>query len=101
METLSKFANDAEQRFESQESFNLELTRRMNSFDTSLIHIKETMATKDDVRRLEEVIDGYAAKIDNYAAEMAAMHHRIDRLERMIDFLAAKAGISKHTLEAL
>ena len=61
----------------------------------------ETMATKDDIRRLESVIDGYAAKLDTYAAEMAAMQHKIDRLERMIEYLADKAGISRAALEAL
>lgn len=63
--------------------------------------IKETMATKDDIRRLESVIDSYAAKIDDYAKEMAAMQHKIDRLERMIHFLADKAGIPRDTLETV
>lgn len=63
--------------------------------------IKETMATKDDIRTLTTIIDGYSSKLDDYAMEMAAMQHKIDRLERMIDYLAAKAGVSRKVLEAL
>lgn len=40
-------------------------------------------------------------KLDTYAAEMAAMQHKIDRLERMIDYLAKKAGVSRAVLESL
>lgn len=63
--------------------------------------IRETMATKDDIRHLESVIDGYAAKLETYAAEMAAMQHKIDRLERYITFLAEKIGIKQEVLETL
>lgn len=38
---------------------------------------------------------------DNYAKEMVAMQHKIDRLERMILFLAEKANVSRDTLEAI
>lgn len=44
----------------------------------------------DDLTRL---IDGYAAKIDSYAQEMAAMEHKINRLEKYIQVLAEKAGV--------
>lgn len=42
---------------------------------------------------LTGVIDGYAAKIDMYAQEMAAMDHKIMRLERYIQVLADHAGV--------
>lgn len=122
METLSKFADSVDKRFQSidkrfesidkrfvsidkrfdsQEKFNLQLTKRLDSLEREIGLTREEMATKEDIRRLEGLVDGYAAKLDNYAAEMAAMQHKIDRLERMIDYLAEKAGISKQTLEAL
>ena len=115
METLSKFADDVnrrfesiderfesiDERFESQEKFNLRLMQKLEETNRRVATIEETMATKNDIRRMENLIDGYAAKLDNYAAEMAAMQHKIDRLERMIDYLAEKAGVSKQTLEAL
>ncbi|QQS22222.1 hypothetical protein IPM09_01605 [Candidatus Saccharibacteria bacterium] len=63
------------------------------SVDKKLDGVIENMATKDDIRRLESVIDGYAAKLDTYAQEMAAMDHKIHRLERYIQVLADKAGV--------
>ena len=79
----------------------MKLFKYISEIDRKLDGVVETMATKDDIRRLESVIDGYAAKLDTYAAEMAAMQHKIDRLERMIEYLADKAGISRAALEAL
>lgn len=73
------------------------MTDRFDGIDKQL----ENMATKDDIRRLESLIDGYAAKLDTYAAEMAAMQHKIDRLERYITFLADKVGVDRKVLEAL
>lgn len=77
------------------------LFRYVEETRTEVREIKETMATKDDIRRLESLIDGYAAKLDTYAAEMAAMQHKIDRLERYITFLADKVGVDRKVLEAL
>ena len=42
---------------------------------------------------LTNIIDGYASKIDTYAQEMAAMDHKINRLEKYIQVLADKAGV--------
>lgn len=42
---------------------------------------------------LTNIIDGYAGKIDTYAQEMAAMDHKINRLEKYIQVLADKAGV--------
>lgn len=50
-------------------------------------------ADKKDVEMLKNIIDGYAAKLDTYAMEMAAMQHKIDRLEKYIQVLADKAGV--------
>lgn len=50
-------------------------------------------ADKTDVDMLKNIIDGYAAKLDTYAMEMAAMQHKIDRLEKYIQVLADKAGV--------
>ncbi|MBM3209966.1 hypothetical protein FJZ39_01320 [Candidatus Saccharibacteria bacterium] len=46
-----------------------------------------------DRRRHGGVIDGYAAKLDTYASKMAAMQHKIDRLEKYIQILAQKTGV--------
>lgn len=79
----------------------MKLYKFITDVDEKLNSVMENMATKDDIRRLESVIDSYAAKIDDYAKEMAVMQHKIDRLERMIHYLADKAGIPRDTLETV
>lgn len=83
MTTLSQFATSVDERF--------------SAIEEKL----ENMATKDDINRLESLIDDYAAKPDAYTAEMAAMQHKIDRLERMILYLADKAHIPREALESI
>ncbi len=68
MAMLSQFAESVDQRFESidqrfdkQEKFNLELMKMLGEHEKRLSHIEDTMATKDDIRRIEEKLDGYAA----------------------------------------
>ena len=77
----------------------MKLYKYISRIDKRVEEITETMATKDDIRRLESVIDGYAAKIDTYAMEMAAMDHKLRRLERYIEVLADKAGIDLETIK--
>lgn len=77
------------------------LYQYISQVDKKLDKVLENMAAKDDIRRLESLVDGYAAKLDTYAAEMAAMQHKIDRLERYITFLADKVGVERKVLEAL
>lgn len=77
------------------------LFKYVEAINDRVIRIEDNMATKDDIRQLTTIMDNYAAHLDTYMAEMAAMQHKIDRLERMIDYLADKAGVSKKILEAL
>lgn len=49
---------------------------------------------------LKNIIDGYADKIDTYAQEMAAMDHKIRRLEKYIQVLADKAGVDLDAIHA-
>ena len=88
----------------SQDEFT-KLFQYMQKIDNKVDSIQDvldtSMATKDDIRRLESLIDGYAAKIDDYSKEMAAMQHKIDRLERMIHYLADKANVSRDKLETI
>ena len=51
------------------------------------------LSTNERFDALTNLIDGYAAKLDTYAQEMAAMQHKIDRLEKYIQILADKAGV--------
>lgn len=101
MAMLSRFAESVDQRFESidqrfekQEKFNLALMKRLDDHEKRLESIEHNMATKDDIRQIESTLDGYASKIDTYAAEMAAMQHKIDRLEAALRHLATESGVS-------
>lgn len=49
----------------------------------------------DDVINM---IDTYAGNMDRYAQEMAAMDHKIGRLEKYIYILAEKAGVDLDTV---
>lgn len=73
---------------------------RFASVDERLETIERDMAAKDDVRQIERVIDGYASKLDMYASEMAAMQHKINRLERYIQALADKTGVDLDKIHA-
>jgi hypothetical protein len=55
----------------------------------------------DEFRKLNEkydhllsTIDGFIGRIDNYETELVARDHKIERLERWIQEIAAKANIS-------
>lgn len=78
----------------------MKLFKYMQTIDNKVDVIVESMATKDDIRRLESLIDGYAAKLDSYAMEMAAMQHKIDRLEKYIQVLAKKANVDLDAIHA-
>jgi predicted nucleic acid-binding Zn-ribbon protein len=60
-------------------------------FDSVSKKLEQT-ADKNDVEKLINVIDGHASNLDTYASEMAAMQHKIDRLEKYIQVLAKKTG---------
>jgi len=49
---------------------------------------------------LTNIIDGYAGKLETYAQEMAAMSHKINRLEKYIQVLADKAGVDLDKIHA-
>lgn len=73
LEVMQAFMYQADERFKQVE-------KRFDNFDKRF----------DDLTNL---IDGYAGKIDSYAQEMAAMDHKINRLEKYIQVLADKAGV--------
>lgn len=105
MATLSQFASSVDTRLDKAddnfEKMFVASEKRFMAFEKRLGRIEENMATKDDIRQLESVIDSYAAKIDDYTKEMAAMQHKIDRLERMVLYLADKANIPRDVLETV
>lgn len=73
--------------FKYMQEFRAEVDSRFNAHDKRF----------DDLTGL---IDGYASHLDTYAQEMAAMDHKINRLEKYIQVLAEKAGIDLDTIHA-
>lgn len=55
---------------------------------------------EERIDQLTNLIDGYAGRLDSYAQEMAALDHKIARLERYIHVLADSAGIDLEKLAA-
>lgn len=52
----------------------------VQKIDEKVDHLQENVSTKSDIQHVLTVIDGYVAKLDTYATEMAAMQHKIDRV---------------------
>ena len=50
-------------------------------------------ATKESVDELRSTVIDFASNLDTYAQEMAAMDHKIDRLEKYIQVIAQKTGV--------
>lgn len=75
-----------------------------NDIDRIIEAHKNVFATKADIENLSDFmrtlfsdlqtsVDGYAKKADTYFQEMAMLAHKVDRLEKWLLQLAAKAGI--------
>jgi len=50
-------------------------------------------ATKDQVDDLTSTVDGLARLITDYNQEMLMLAHKVDRLEKWINQIAAKTGV--------
>lgn len=71
---MSQFANDVQRKFEEHDD---EFRKLNQKYD----HLLNT-------------IDGFIGRIDRYETELAARDHKIDRLERWIEQIANKTGVS-------
>lgn len=95
---LTSFKKDVDKRFDSQdkafEKMFMHMEKRFEVVDKNF----EAVDKRFDL--LTNIIDGYAAKIDMYAQEMAAMDHKINRLEKYIQILADNAGIDLDKINA-
>jgi polyhydroxyalkanoate synthesis regulator phasin len=70
----------------------MKLFRYMEDFRKEVNERFDATATKSDTENLRNTVVDFASHLDEYAAEMAAMQHKIDRLERYIQVLADKTG---------
>ena len=74
------------------------LFKYMEEFRKEVDKRFDETATKQDVENLRNTVIDFAGHLDDYAAEMAAMSHKIDRLEKYIQVLAAKTGVDLNTI---
>jgi uncharacterized protein YlxW (UPF0749 family) len=76
----------------SQDEFT-KLFKYVQKIELLVDHINENMATKEDLNNLTNTVDGYAKKVDDATQEMLMLAHKVDRLERWINQIAAKTGV--------
>lgn len=72
-----------------------EFTKLFKYMQTEFKNVNKRLdqtATKDELNRLTNAVDGYAKKVDDYTQEMLMLAHKVDRLERWINQIAAKTG---------
>ena len=99
---MQKGFSDVDKRFSLVDKQINQLTLNMITGFDRASNRADSLETKID-KRIDEVlsiIDGYAGKIDTYAQEMAAMDHKINRLEKYIQVLADKAGVDLNKIHA-
>ena len=102
---MSNFANQTSDRFDEVDKKFVYVDKRFDFIDKRFVDIDKRLdgvETRFDERfnLLTNIIDGYAGKIDMYAQEMAAMSHKINRLEKYIQVLADKAGVDLDKIHA-
>lgn len=74
-----------------QKLINVFATREEVATKQDLDEFKDEM--REDFSKLQTAVDKYAQKADKYFQEMAALSNKIDRPEKQIQLVAAKAGI--------
>lgn len=77
---LGQFANDVDGRF-------LKVEKKLAEHD------KEFRKLNEKYDHLINTIDGFMGRIDTYETELAARDHKVERLERWIEQIAAKTGV--------
>ena len=53
----------------------------------------EQTVTKVELNQLIDTVDAYAKRVDDYTQEMLMLAHKVDRLEKWINQIAAKTGV--------
>ena len=74
------------------------LDKRFDEVNEHIDHLEKRTDERFDT--LTNIVDGYASKLETYTLEMAAMQHKIDRLERYIQVLADKNGVNLDAIHA-
>lgn len=53
----------------------------------------ENTVTKSELDKLTSSVDAYAKRVDDYTQEMLMLAHKVDRLEKWINQIAASTGV--------
>ena len=67
----------------------------------SLRTLEETMATKSDIGRIMNAIDGFAGKLETYARESVTLPHIIDEQGKTLETHGATLGEHDRRLKAV
>lgn len=102
MTVLNGFASDVDNRFNKVEARLDSHDVRFDGLEGSLFKIEKKLEAHDAEFRkqnakydhLVNTIDSFIARIDTYETELAARDNKIERLERWVQEIAKKTGVS-------
>jgi len=65
------------------------MEKRFDEIDKRL----DTMATKDDISKVYDILDQHTAMLEDLTAETAALKSSDDRQTRQIEYIARQTGV--------
>ena len=60
----------------------------------------DTMATKDDISKVYDILDQHTAMLEDLTAETAALKFSDDRQTRQIEYIARQTGVDLREVAA-
>lgn len=72
------------------------MERRFDEIDKRL----DTMATKDDISKVYDILDQHTAMLEDLTAETAALKSSDDRQTRQIEYIARQTGVDLREVAA-
>ena len=72
------------------------MEKRFDEIDKRL----DTMATKDDISKVYDILDQYTAMLEDLTAETAALKSSDDRQTRQIEYIARQTGVDLREVAA-
>ena len=72
------------------------MEKRFDEIDKRL----DTMATKDDISKVYDILDQHTAMLEDLTAETAALKSSDDRQTRQIEYIARQKGVDLREVAA-
>lgn len=72
------------------------MEKRFDEIDKHL----DTMATKDDISKVYDILDQHTAMLEDLTAETAALKSSDDRQTRQIEYIARQTGVDLREVAA-